>query len=75
MTIYFKIFREIAYKAQKREHLAAGIDEFLDVVTLLPPNEWDPSIRIEPPEQVSSQEERYQKIMKEPPPEESKVGE
>lgn len=30
----------------------AGIDEFLDQVTVLPPGEWDPSIRIEPPKQI-----------------------
>lgn len=33
----------------------AGIDEFLDQVTVLPPGEWDPSIRIEPPKNVPSQ--------------------
>lgn len=32
-----------------------GIDEFLDQVTVLPPGEWDPSIRIEPPKNVPSQ--------------------
>ena len=32
-----------------------GIDEFLDQVTVLPPGEWDPSIRIEPPKSVPSQ--------------------
>ena len=31
----------------------AGLDEFLDAVTVLPPGEWDPSIRIEPPSSVS----------------------
>ncbi|NXO39784.1 S4A7 protein, partial [Locustella ochotensis] len=34
------------------------IDEFLDQVTVLPPGEWDPSIRIEPPKSVPSQEKR-----------------
>ena len=33
----------------------AGIEEFLDEVTVLPPGEWDPSIRIEPPKNVPSQ--------------------
>ena len=32
-----------------------GIDEFLDQVTVLPPGQWDPQIRIEPPEKVPSQ--------------------
>merc|ERR1719445_1476409 len=53
-----EVFHDVAYKARKREHLLAGIDEFLDAVTVLPPGEWDPSIRIEPPTQVPSQEGR-----------------
>ena len=36
----------------------AGVDEFLDAVTILPPGAWDPTIRIEPPNQVPSQEGR-----------------
>ena len=45
-----------------------GIDEFLDAVTVLPPGEWDPSIRIEPPTQVASQEGRkHGKAPKGPP--------
>ena len=50
-----EVFHDVAYKAKKREHLLAGIDEFLDAVTVLPPGEWDPSIRIEPPQQLPSQ--------------------
>ena len=34
-----EIFHDVAYKAKKREHLLAGIDEFLDAVTVLPPGE------------------------------------
>lgn len=56
-----EVFHDVAYKAKKREHLLAGIDEFLDAVTVLPPGEWDPSIRIEPPQQVPSQEGRKHK--------------
>lgn len=50
-----KIFHDVAYKAKDRNDLVAGIDEFLDQVTVLPPGEWDPSIRIEPPKNVPSQ--------------------
>ena len=72
-----EVFHDVAYKAKKREHLLAGIDEFLgindinsintiftftlsfaDSVTVLPPGEWDPSIRIEPPQSLPSQEGR-----------------
>ncbi|KAB1269561.1 Electroneutral sodium bicarbonate exchanger 1 [Camelus dromedarius] len=52
------IFHDVAYKAKERDDLLAGIDEFLDQVTVLPPGEWDPSIRIEPPKNVPSQEKR-----------------
>ncbi|XP_067385942.1 electroneutral sodium bicarbonate exchanger 1 isoform X1 [Emydura macquarii macquarii] len=53
-----EIFHDVAYKAKDRGDLVAGIDEFLDQVTVLPPGEWDPSIRIEPPKNVPSQEKR-----------------
>ncbi|XP_061147971.1 electroneutral sodium bicarbonate exchanger 1 isoform X4 [Syngnathus typhle] len=53
-----EIFHGVAYKAKDRGDLLAGIDEFLDQVTVLPPGEWDPSIRIEPPKTVPSQEKR-----------------
>uniref|UniRef100_A0A8D0APQ6 Anion exchange protein n=1 Tax=Sander lucioperca TaxID=283035 RepID=A0A8D0APQ6_SANLU len=53
-----EIFHDVAYKAKDRNDLVAGIDEFLDQVTVLPPGEWDPSIRIEPPKNVPSQEKR-----------------
>ena len=35
-----EIFHDVAYKAKKREHLLAGIDEFLDAVTVLPPGNF-----------------------------------
>ena len=47
-----EVFHDVAYKAKKRDHLLAGLDEFLDAVTVLPPGEWDPAIRIEPPQKV-----------------------
>ena len=56
-----EVFHDVAYKALERKHLLAGIDEFLDSVTVLPPGEWDPSIRIEPPSVVVSRDNRLQK--------------
>ncbi|XP_038210344.1 electroneutral sodium bicarbonate exchanger 1 isoform X4 [Zerene cesonia] len=53
-----EIFHEVAYRAKRRDHLLAGIDEFLDAVTVLPPGEWDPAIRIEPPAAIPSQDPR-----------------
>ncbi|XP_047578387.1 sodium-driven chloride bicarbonate exchanger isoform X8 [Lutra lutra] len=55
---FSKVFHDVAYKAKDRNDLVSGIDEFLDQVTVLPPGEWDPSIRIEPPKNVPSQEKR-----------------
>ncbi|XP_052812652.1 electrogenic sodium bicarbonate cotransporter 1-like [Mya arenaria] len=53
-----EIYREVAYKARNRTEILLGVDEFLDQVTVLPPGEWDPKIRIEPPDNVPSQEGR-----------------
>ncbi|MCJ8735669.1 hypothetical protein PDJAM_G00249890 [Pangasius djambal] len=53
-----EIFHDVAYKARDRADLLSGIDEFLDQVTVLPPGEWDPTIRIEPPKNVPSQIKR-----------------
>ena len=52
------VFQELAYKCSSSNHLVAGIDEFLDSVTVIPPGEWDPAIRIEPPQHVASQDGR-----------------
>ncbi|TRY86238.1 hypothetical protein DNTS_026411, partial [Danionella cerebrum] len=52
------LFSDVAYKARDREDLIAGLDEFLDEVIVLPPGEWDPKIRIEPPKKVPSAEMR-----------------
>ncbi|XP_033256431.1 electrogenic sodium bicarbonate cotransporter 4 isoform X2 [Orcinus orca] len=52
------LFSDVAYKARNREDLIAGIDEFLDEVIVLPPGEWDPNIRIEPPKKVTSADKR-----------------
>ncbi|KFO30164.1 Electrogenic sodium bicarbonate cotransporter 4 [Fukomys damarensis] len=52
------LFSDVAYKARNRKDLIAGIDEFLDEVIVLPPGEWDPNIRIEPPKKVPSADKR-----------------
>ena len=55
LSLARQIFHDVAYKAKDRNDLLSGIDEFLDQVTVLPPGEWDPTIRIEPPKSVPSQ--------------------
>lgn len=64
-----EIFHEVAYRAKNRSHLLAAVDEFLDAVTVLPPGEWDPAIRIEPPAAIPSQDTRKR------PPEKQKLVE
>ena len=54
-----EVFQDVAYKANTKKQILSGLDEFLDSVTVIPPGEWDPSIRIEPPETVADQNGRY----------------
>ncbi|MCJ8745365.1 hypothetical protein PDJAM_G00129380 [Pangasius djambal] len=70
-----KIFHDVAYKAKDRNDLLSGIDEFLDQVTVLPPGEWDPTIRIEPPKNVPSQEKRKMPVPNGPTPQSDVVKE
>ncbi|XP_078263820.1 electrogenic sodium bicarbonate cotransporter 1-like isoform X3 [Rhinoraja longicauda] len=57
-----ELFHDVAYKAKDNEDLLAGIDEFLDEVIVLPPGEWDPEIRIEPPKSLPSSDKRKNMI-------------
>ncbi|XP_061764076.1 electrogenic sodium bicarbonate cotransporter 1-like isoform X3 [Nerophis ophidion] len=64
-----EVFHDIAYKAKHRQDLLAGIEEFLDEVIVLPPGEWDPDIRIEPPKSLPSSDKRKNQYSGlEPPP-------
>ncbi|MBN3311190.1 S4A4 protein, partial [Amia calva] len=53
-----EVFHDIPDKAKDRQDLLAGIEEFLDEVIVLPPGEWDPAIRIEPPKSLPSSDKR-----------------
>ena len=57
-----EIFRELAYKCLDKEEYLAGIDEFMEQVTVLPPGEWDPKIRLEPPSKVPNQTFRRKSV-------------
>ncbi|KAK7790973.1 hypothetical protein R5R35_007865 [Gryllus longicercus] len=65
-----EVFHDVAYKARNRNHLLAAVDEFLDAVTVLPPGEWDPTIRIEPPAAIPSQDQRKRPPEKKEEPDE-----
>ena len=43
------VFRGVAYKSKTKEELLVGLSEMFDKAWLLPPNEWDPSIMLDPP--------------------------
>ncbi|CAG2239630.1 NCBE [Mytilus edulis] len=57
-----EIFRELAYKCLDKEEFLAGVDEFMEQVTVLPPGEWDPKIRLEPPSKVPCQNFRKNSV-------------
>nr|XP_020655050.1 anion exchange protein 4 [Pogona vitticeps] len=57
-TLLFQLFQRVAWKAKSAEDLIAGIDEFLDELTVLPPGKWDPTIRISPPKCLPSPQKR-----------------
>ena len=55
---YPQVFHEVAYKARQLEDLLAGLDEFMNKATVLPPGQWDPAIRLDPPSNIPSQASR-----------------
>ena len=57
-----EIFHDVAYKAKGKAELLSAFDLFLDQVTVLPPGEWDPNIRLDPPKKVLAKEERLERI-------------
>ncbi|XP_053573206.1 anion exchange protein 4 [Bombina bombina] len=59
-----ELFQKIAHKATDKEELIAGIDEFLDELTVLPPGKWDPTVRIQPPKFLPSPLKRKQMLLR-----------
>ncbi|NXE84023.1 S4A4 protein, partial [Cochlearius cochlearius] len=53
-----ELFQRVARQAKHREDLIAGMEAFLDELTVLPPRKWDPSARIPPPSSLPSQHRR-----------------
>uniref|UniRef100_A0A8C4UPB4 Anion exchange protein n=1 Tax=Falco tinnunculus TaxID=100819 RepID=A0A8C4UPB4_FALTI len=54
-----ELFQRVAQQAEHREDLIAGMEAFLDELTVLPPRKWDPSTRIPPPSCLPSPYRRY----------------
>ncbi|XP_069725225.1 anion exchange protein 4 [Phaenicophaeus curvirostris] len=44
-----ELFQRVARQAEHQEDLIAGMEAFLDELTVLPPGKWDPNARIPPP--------------------------
>ncbi|NXV86456.1 S4A4 protein, partial [Calonectris borealis] len=53
-----ELFQRVARQAEHREDLIAGMEAFLDELTVLPPGKWDPSTRIPPPSCLPSPHRR-----------------
>jgi mannitol/fructose-specific phosphotransferase system IIA component (Ntr-type) len=48
------ICREYAYLAKDSDEIMKMMDRFMQDTYVIPPSEWDPSIRIEPPQKYTS---------------------
>ncbi|NXN45834.1 S4A4 protein, partial [Rhinoptilus africanus] len=53
-----ELFQRAAWQAEHREDIIAGMEAFLDELTVLPPGKWDPSARIPPPSCLPSPHKR-----------------
>ncbi|NWU51195.1 S4A4 protein, partial [Dromas ardeola] len=53
-----ELFQRAAWQAEHREDIIAGMEAFLDELTVLPPGKWDPSARIPTPSCLPSPHKR-----------------
>ncbi|CAF0929588.1 unnamed protein product [Rotaria sordida] len=56
------ICREFAYTSKDSQGILDMMDRFMQDTYVLPPSEWDPTIRIEPPSQYMSKEQRQAQV-------------
>ena len=49
-----KICRELFYSATSKEEILSVVSQFVRSTMVIPPGEWNPRIRIEPPEKFLS---------------------
>ncbi|CAM4747455.1 unnamed protein product [Rotaria magnacalcarata] len=54
------ICREFAYTSKDSTDIMSMMDRFMQDTYVIPPSEWDPTIRIEPPSKYMSKEQRQQ---------------
>ncbi|RNA30529.1 Sodium-driven chloride bicarbonate [Brachionus plicatilis] len=53
-----ELFQNDLHEAQDRKDVITAVDDFLEQSTVIPPGQWDTSIRLEPPDRTPSKEER-----------------
>lgn len=53
-----ELFQSDLNEIESKEQLVTALDSFLDQATVIPPGEWDTSIRLKPPSKVPSKAER-----------------
>uniref|UniRef100_A0A493THJ8 Anion exchange protein n=1 Tax=Anas platyrhynchos platyrhynchos TaxID=8840 RepID=A0A493THJ8_ANAPP len=63
-----ELFQRVALQAKNQEDIIAGIDVFLDELTVLPPGKWDASARIPPPSCLPSPHKRISMHLRERKP-------
>jgi hypothetical protein len=56
------ICREFAYLAKDSDEIMKMMDRFMQDTYVIPPSEWDPSIRIEPPPKYMSKVKKRNRI-------------
>jgi hypothetical protein len=52
------VCRELFYSATTKDEIRSAVDQFNRSTMVIPPSEWNPRIRIEPPDKYLSKEER-----------------
>ncbi|XP_069508769.1 anion exchange protein 4 isoform X2 [Ambystoma mexicanum] len=63
-----ELFQNVARKAINTHEIIAGIDDFFDELTVLPPGKLDPTVRIQPPKFVPSPRKRQSMMFREAKP-------
>lgn len=49
-----ELFQNDLHEAQDRKDVITAVDDFLEQSTVIPPGQWDTSIRLEPPDRTPS---------------------
>ena len=50
--------RNSAYTATTPDNIFSGLSTYMEELTVLPPNTWDPAIRLDPPKATQTLQDR-----------------